>query len=114
MAVTTSLFINKHSPDSKGQCSVSVRVTFERVKKYFPTGIKLTVADFEKIQGKKPRNEFKETALKLHAFEKKAADIIKSLPVFTFQAFAKYYNTNRGTKDTINAAFTDYAAELRE
>ncbi len=111
MGSTTSLFINKHSPDLTGKCSISVRVTFERIKKYYPTGIKLSIFDFEKIQGKKPRNEFKEIALKLQSFEKKAADTIKNLPVFTFAAFEKQYHTNKGTKDTINAAFTDYAGE---
>lgn len=114
MGVTTSLFINKHSPDAGGKCSISVRVTFERTKKYFPTGIKLTPLDFEKVQGDKPKKEFKETALKIRAFEIKAADIIKDLPFFTFKTFEKHYNTNRGTRDTINAAFADYAAQLRE
>lgn len=114
MGVTTSLFINKHSPDLTGKCSISVRVTFERVKRYYPTGKRLTVPDFEKIQGKKPRKEFKEIALALQAFEKKAADIIKDLPLFTFTAFEKQYNTNRGTKKTISDAFADYANELRK
>ena len=51
---------------------------------------------------------------KITAFENKAIEIIKDLPVFTWKAFEKHYYTNRGTKDTINAAFADYAAELRE
>jgi integrase/recombinase XerD len=114
MATTTSLFINRHSPNAKDKCSVSIRVTFERKKKYYPTGLKLTVSDFEKTQSKKPRKAFKELALKMHSFEKKAADIIKDLPVFTFKAFEKHYYSNRGAKDSINLAFADYAAELRQ
>ncbi len=139
MGVTTSLFINRHSSDLSGKCSITVRVTFERKKRYYPTGIKLTVCDFEKMQGKEQdektkegakskdkgilpiketKKEFKErikeTALKLQSFEKKAADIIKNLPTFNFVAFEKLYHTNKGTRDTINASFDAYAGELRE
>jgi integrase len=114
MIATTSLFINKHSPNSKGNCSVSVRVTFDRKKRYYPTGILLSVSDFEKTQGEKPRKEFKELALKLQAFEKKAADVIRSLPIFTFKAFEKHYYTNKVAKDTIDLAFSEYATELRK
>ena len=114
MTATTSLFIDKYHPKADGKCSIYVRVTFERKKKYYLTGISLTISDFEKTLGNKPRNEFKKLALKFQAFEKKAADIIESLPAFTFKAFEKHYYTNRGTRDTINAAFAGYAAELRE
>lgn len=136
MPATTSLFINKHSPNSKGECSVSVRVTFERQKKYYPTGKSLSVSDFNKILGKVKKEEdkekininieakketaketkerLKELSLKLHAFEKKAADIIEKLPYFSFNVFEKHYFTNRGTKDSITQAFIDYSTQLRE
>lgn len=112
---TTSIFIDKYHPKAGGLCSISVRVTFERKKKYYPTPVSLTVSDFEKTQGTKPRDPYKGIALQLQAFEKKAADIInKDLPVFTWKAFEKHYLTNRGAKDTLNLAFADYASELRE
>ncbi|MGN6296312.1 MAG: phage integrase SAM-like domain-containing protein [Ginsengibacter sp.] len=114
MPATTSLFIDKWHPRSNGKCAISVRVTFERKKKYFPTGITLTTADFEKACGKKPRAEFKQIGLQLHSFEKKAADIIKDLPVFTFKKFEKKYFENRGTKQDVDSAFLDYVSELKE
>lgn len=110
---TTAIFIDKYHPKANGQCAVSVRVTFERKKKYYPTPVSLTMADYEKIRGTKPREPYKAIALQLQAFEKKAADIIKELPLFTWKLFEKHYLTNRGTKDTLNAAFADYAGELR-
>lgn len=114
MIATTSLFIDKYHPKADGKCAVSIRITFERKKRYYPTGINLVISDFEKAQGEKPRKEFKRLALKLQSYEKKAADIIESLPAFTFKAFEKHYFTNRGTKGTLNEAFATYAAELRE
>lgn len=114
MPATTSLFIDKWHPRSDGKCAVSVRVTFERKKKYFPTGITLTTEDFEKACGKKPRAEFKQIGLQLYSFEKKAADIIKDLQVFTFKKFEKKYFENRGTKSDVESAFSDYIAELTQ
>lgn len=114
MAATTSLFIDKYHPRADGTCSVSVKVTFERKKKYYPTGFTASNSDFEKIQGAKPRNDFKSTALNLQAFEKKASDIIKDLPVFTWAKFEAKYFSNRAAKDTLSLAFGDYAASLRQ
>lgn len=111
---TTAIFIDKYHPKANGLCAVSIRVTFERKKKYYPTPINLTISDFEKTQGAKPREPYKALALKLQGFEKKAADIIeKDLPVFTWNAFEKRYLSNRSAKNSITCAFEDYAKELR-
>ena len=110
----TSVFINKYHPNTEGLCSVSIRVTYDRQRKYFPTPISLTPADFDKVQVSKPRNEFKEFPLRLQVYEKKAAEIIDRLPVFTWTAFEKQYLTNRAVKDQIDHAFTIYAEELRK
>lgn len=112
--VCTAIFINKHSKNAKGKCSVSPRITFDRKKKYYPTGISLSPEEFEKVMGKKPKKEHKEIALKLQSFESKASEIIKSLHLFYFQAFEKQLYTNRGARDTVNQAFADYIKKLRD
>ena len=114
MPATTSLFIDSYHPRSDGECAISVRVTFERKKKYYKTGKTAIVSDFEKSQGDKPRGEFKELAMKLHSYEKKAADIIRGMDAFNWKTFEKLYLTNRGAKDTIDYAFTEYATDLRQ
>lgn len=110
---TTAIFIDRYHPKAGGLCAVSIRVTHDRKKKYYPTPVCLTILDFEKVQGPKPRNEFKELALKLQAYESKAAKIIDSLPVFTWKAFEKYYLTNRAAKDSLDLAFTEHAKDFR-
>lgn len=110
---TTAIFIDKYHPKSNGQCAVSIRITFDRKKKYYPTPISLSLAEYEKTRGNKPREPYKSIALRLQAFEKKAADIIKGMPLFTWNAFEKQYLVNRAAKGSINQAFSDYAAELR-
>lgn len=110
---TTSLFINKHSISAKGKSSVTVRVTFERKKKYYPTGISLSLEDFEKLKDLKIPKSLKETALKLHSFEMRAIEIIKELPFFTFASFEKKYFKNKAAGDSVEHSFKEYIEELR-
>jgi integrase/recombinase XerD len=114
MTASTSIFIDRYHPKAGGKCAVTIRVTAERKKKYYPTDISLTVPEYEKIMGDKPRNEYKEYALKLQAFEKRAADIIKNLPIFSFEAFEKQYFTNRRPKETLEGAFSGYIGLLKD
>ena len=91
-----------------------VRVTYGRKKRYYSTPHTLTEADFERLKGDKPRGDLKTLLLKLQALENKAAGIIDNLPFFTWQAFEKYYLSNRAAKDSVSFAFEDYAKKLRE
>lgn len=111
---TTAIFFDKYHLKADGKGAITIRVTYERKKKYYPTPISLTVADFEKVMGAKPREPFKSISLQLQAFENKAADIINTLPIFSWKTFEKHYLTNRAAKDTISQAFKDYSTELRE
>lgn len=110
---TTAIFIDKYHPKADGKCSVTIRVTYDRKKRYFPTPFTLTPEDFNKTQGEKPRNEFKALALQLREYERKANDIISKLPLFSWASFEKQYLTNRGTRDNIADALTEYADKLR-
>jgi integrase/recombinase XerD len=114
MNATTTIFFDKYHPKANGKHSVKIRVTFDRQSLYYKTGISLSEVEFVKAMGDKPRGEHKEIALKLQAFEKRAADIIDELPIFNFPAFEKQYYSNRGTKDTIDTAFTNYIEQLKE
>lgn len=111
---TTAIFIDKYHPNAKGICAVTIKVTFERKKRYYQTGISLSPEDFETTMGKRPRDHYKETALKLQALEKRASDIIKTMPFFTWALFEKQYLTNQAAKDSLDFAFEDYARRLRK
>lgn len=114
MKATTSIFIDKTHPKKDGKCAVSLRVTYDRKKRYYATPYSLTAADFEKVQGEKPREPFKAIKLKLAEFEKKASDIIDTLPVFTWAMFERMYLQNRGAKNTVSLAFAEHIEALRE
>ncbi|MES2893371.1 MAG: site-specific integrase [Bacteroidota bacterium] len=113
MPAQTTVYIDKYHPKENEKCAIYIRVTFERKRKYYTTGTTATVDEYQKAIGEGVRGKAKELSLKLQAFEKKAADIIDKLPVFTFIAFEKQFYTNRATKNNISTAFKNYADELR-
>ncbi len=73
----------------------------------------ITVKEYQEKFDEKPSKKFKEIAVKLHAQEAKAIEIIKDLPLFSWNAFEKKYLTNNAVQDTINQAFKDYSLQLR-
>ena len=94
---------------------VKLRITFERKQRYYSTPYDLTEKEFERVMFSKRLSEDEKTLKKrITAFENKAIDTIAALPLFTWQIFEKHYLTNRGAKDSIQHAFTEYANELRE
>lgn len=108
-------FIDSYHPQKDGKCSVSIRVTNQRKKKYYPTGIKLFSKDFEKVMTAKRRNEAEnETYKKILSFETKANKVIDTLPIFTFDKFEELYIQNRDAADTIAFAFDKYIQELKD
>ena len=49
----------------------------------------------------------------LQGIERKALQIMEDLPVFTFDAFEKYFLNNRSVNDTLNEVYQIYSEELR-
>jgi len=113
-SVTTAIFLNKWVPNREGKCPVSIRVTYDRKKRLYPTKHALTPAEYEKVMVTNPRGKYKDIAISLQGSEKKAADVINQLPLFTFEAFEKRFLSNIGAKDTIHHAFFLKIRELRD
>jgi integrase/recombinase XerD len=114
MKATHSLFINKHSPDSKGLCSITVRITYNRKKRYYPTDIKLSVDVYQKVMGERPRKELKEISMELKAFEQRALDILKQIPNFSWEKFDALYYTDRSKSEHIETGYSRYIAKLQK
>jgi integrase/recombinase XerD len=113
MAATTCIFYDKRHPKADGTCALSLRVTYNGQKRYYKTGISLTEEDLKKVQGEKPRREFKEIAFRLSAQEVKAIAVIKGLSEFTWNAFELKYLSNTASRNLVKQAFERYVYELR-
>lgn len=111
---STSIFIDKYHPQKDGKCAISLRITHQRKKRYYPTAFKLTPEDFDRVMAERPRNDFKDTRLKLNHLESKANDVIKGMPFFTWESFDRRFLQNRGNALSLAHAFEEYINHLRE
>lgn len=108
-------FIDKYHPQKNKKCAISIRVTFQRKKRYYPTGLDIYPKDFERITNAKRRSEADNYIYKkIQYFESKTNEVIDKLPVFTFEQFENLFYENRGAVDSIKFALEKYAKGLRE
>ena len=108
-----SIYLDINRPKKNGKCSIKIRVNFNRIRKYFSTGIDLTSDDFEQtFFGKRKTAIQKENKTKVEYFEKKASKVIDNLNVFSFDAFEIEFLDQRNTKNSVSFAFENYIKSL--
>lgn len=112
---TVNAFIDKYHPQKDGNCKVSIRVTYQRKKRYYPTSLSVKATDFERLMTAKRRSEAdKILHNEIHAFEGKAIQAVKDLgEVFTFSKFEDIYLNNREAPESISFGFDKYVEELQ-
>lgn len=121
----TKIIIDSRRSLKDGTYPIKIRITFQRKQVYYSTPYNLSKEEFAEVIGiliskekknnaiKKSRNEIKAITLELQAYENKAANIIKKLPVFTWDLFEKHFLTNRIENDTISNAFDNCIVSLK-
>jgi integrase/recombinase XerD len=108
-------FIDRYHPKQDGTCKVSVRVTYMRKKKYYPTGISVLPSEFDKATTAKRRTESDNMLFKrINSYLNKAIEAVGALPVFTFDKFEDIYLSNRDAADSVAYGFDKYIQELRD
>ncbi len=108
-----TIYLDKNRPKQNGKSSVKIRVTYDRKRKYFATGIDLTPDSFERtFYGKRKTAEQKEIKTKVDYFEKKATNVIGNLNVFSFDAFEEQFLDQRNTANSVSFAFDKYIKNL--
>lgn len=116
-AITALVLDTRYKKQNEDTFPVKIRVTHNRVQKYYPTGYDLTEKEWTKIQERK-RNEKIPTELKavqisLNEIEATATNIIDHLPAFSFDLFKKRFSNNFSNA-TVAGAFAKYIADLKE
>lgn len=90
--ITTGLYLDTRRQRKDGLFPVKLRVTYQRESKFYRIPrFAYTETDYDKIIGKKTREEFKEIKLQLTKIEEEARKIIKELPVFSFKSFERRF-----------------------
>lgn len=109
-----SIYLDALRPKKSGKCSVKIRVTYNRKRKYFLTGIGLTPDEFDRVINAKRRNtQQKELYVKLNHLLNKATNVIQNLNVFTFDVFEEHFLDQRNTKNSVSFAFDKYIEQLK-
>ncbi len=101
--VTTSIILDTRRIRQDKTYPVKLRLTYQRKRQYYNIDYFLTVKDFESVTGSKPRDQHKDLSFKLNDIEKKAKDLIESMPVFSFELFKKRFFDNIDYTDLFEA-----------
>ncbi|MBY0425204.1 MAG: site-specific integrase [Cytophagales bacterium] len=113
MNATTAIIQDKRIVTNENTYAIKLRVTFNRVQKYYPLNFHLSVEDWEKMQQPNLRGKLKEIKLVCNKFEQRAVEIIRQLPDFTFTEFNKRFLTNvKAEKSDVFSFFEAYIKEL--
>jgi len=110
-----SVFIDQYHPQKDGNCKVSIRITHQRKRRYYPTNLAINAKDFDRIMTAKRRNDADtKTYNKILSFENKAIEAVEALPVFTFSMFEDIYLNNKDAADSVKFGFEKYIQELKD
>jgi integrase/recombinase XerD len=102
-------------PNANTKYPVKLRVYYKEGRRLYPTGIKLTIASFERSYlTQKPQKEYKDVKFEILNMEEKAIDIIKDMKTFSFEAFEKKMFRATGDNDNVIHYYNQYIAELRK
>ena len=113
-----TLFIDRHHPRKfdprKGECAVSIRVTFDRIRRYYPLKDTMLPEHFDKIlsaQRLSPEDrKIQRYLMDELARAQRAAD---KLPVFTHEGFRQAYLVNLEASDLLGKWFAKLTESLR-
>jgi integrase len=115
---TADIYFDKLRPKKDGKCTVKIKITHNRKRKYISTGIQLTPNEFEKVMqpagnGKRKTLQQKQTYDAIIHQKDKAQQVINDLKVFTFNSFENAYFENRNIADSVSFAFDKSIKDLR-
>lgn len=101
---TISIYLDTRRAKQNEKYPVKLRVfTPEpRKQKLYPTNFSFTEEEFEAVwKTNKPKKKYQDDRLLLHEVEKKANDVAKALPYFTFKSFEQtlFYKGPTGKND---------------
>lgn len=111
--VSTAIILDKRIKTKKGTYAVKLRVTFNRVQKYYPVNVHLAVEEWEKVHSKKPRKIYKDHLLYFNGVESKANEIIRDLTPFSFTEFERKFNQKPKSGTHVFACFDEHIEKLK-
>lgn len=111
MRATTNIYLNKRHQNKNGECPVSIKITFQRERKYYPLNVHLTPDDY-----KKPKKKHEAEFDFIKSKQAKATTICNDLSDrFTFAAFEReFFAMATGKSETLKDMFDNYISAMDE
>lgn len=96
-----------------GTGSIKLRITYNRIPKYYSTGMIVSKDEYKNICFHKPRGEMREKKRFVFSYLKRAYDVIMELDEFSFEAFDKKYKSKRKSNNILSY-FDSYMEQLKQ
>jgi len=106
---TAEIYLDELRPRKNGTCSVKIKITHDRKRKYYPTGINKTPDEFNQLMFGERRTAIQKKAyIKILKFQAKAQKVLDELTLFTFDSFDERYFEQRNVTNNVSFAFEKY------
>jgi len=115
VVTVSAILFTQQNPKKDGTYPVKLRVTYNRVRKYYRMkDLSFTIEEFERISGKAPKGENLKWKQILKAIEAQATDVVNKLNSFSFEEFEKELFGNESKSDTnFLVRCSNYITELK-
>ena len=113
MKTTTSIIQDTRKLKKNGKYPIKLRVTHNRISRFFNVNVDLSQEEFEKVMKQNPRAEFKEIKMKLLIIEQKAQNIINELIYFNFEEFRDLFYSKVDYKN-VYSVWSKYIEDLNK
>jgi site-specific recombinase XerD len=114
LIATTGFILDKRRKKAGDVYPVKLRVIYNRQNRLYGTIFDLSSDDFDKVMGKKPREDYKDTRKKLDKIEDKAIKIINELRGFSFSEFGYKFTGKTTDPQNVFHVFEEYIAQLEK
>ena len=99
--------------NKEGKYPLKLRITHNRVRKYYGIGLHSFEGDFQRIRdGKRLTKDDQLVRTSIQNIEEKAQSLIKDIQSFTFEIFEKRFNGNDKARTNILEAYEENISEL--
>ena len=113
------LLLDKRITNKEGRHPVKIRVTYKSKQRYYTVlnnlkrGFSYTPTEFENVMNPNSRRENRDARITINTEKERAEEIIKNIPVFSFEEFSKRFTDKSGNKDVFSY-FNNYITDLKE
>ena len=123
MKATARIYLQKSQSKrtQDGLCPVKLVVTYNRKRRYYsvkhyllPENIYMTESDFDRATQKSPRGKYKDIHEDFKKVVRIAEDVIKKMPIFSFDRFERDFLARQIDWDDVYYAFDAHITNLKK